>query len=203
MASIFYGPDSKVLEACITAKRWCQKNGYPNADITVSNYMFPKYKVLSGTNEALQYVKDNLQRFRIRSMRPIRNSLPLHCHLMKPAAEPFIKALDQMTVDAPLIRVYSNYDSQPYMSEAHIRRILPKQLYSPIKWEQTIHKIFARRQGNNFPKTYTCGPGCALRPILKNVNLKAWTNSTNVGDVDPRRITLTARKKAERSTASG
>lgn len=201
MATIIFGPDSELIKACANAKDWCRKNGHPNADITVSQYMYPKYKVISGTDEALQHFADNLERFRIRSMRPIKNSLPLHCYLMKPAAKPFIKALDQMTIEKPLIRVYSNYDSQPYMSEHHIRKHLPKQLYSPIRWEQIMTRIYARRQGNYFPKTYTCGPGCALRAILKSTNLKAWKHSWNVGDVKERRVAEATRKKAERNAA--
>lgn len=197
MATIFYGADSKVREACVAAKKWCQSNGNPDAECTVSNYLFPKYKVLSGTNDALQFIEDNLDRFRIRSIRRIKDSLPLHCHLMKPAAEPFIKAMETMTVEKPLIRVYSNFDSQPYMTEAHIRRNLPKQLYNPIRWEQTMHQIYARRQGNAFPKTFTCGPGCALRPILKNVNLKAWKTSSNVGDVREQTIKRTRKMKEQ------
>lgn len=183
MASVYFGHASRVIDACRSAKNWCIENGHPNADCSISERMTPKSVYISGTNEALDYMDQNYREFGIHGIRRVKDSLPLHCRLMKPAVGPFAEALEQMSIEKPIIKVHSNYDAKPYMSSAHIRRNLSRQLYNPIKWEQTIHEIFARSGERRFPTTYTMGPGCAHRQNLKTLNVPAWRRSTNVGDV--------------------
>lgn len=43
----------------------------------------------------------------------------------------------------------------------------------PVKWEQTMHQIYERQQGEDFPRTFECGPGKGLIPVLEKVNAKA------------------------------
>ncbi|MEQ2199932.1 putative tubulin polyglutamylase ttll1 [Xenoophorus captivus] len=62
-------------------------------------------------------------------------------------------------VRRPEISVYSNVDGKRYMSESHMRRQLVRQLVSPVKWEQTLHEIYERTQGESFPQTYEVQPG--------------------------------------------
>lgn len=177
MATIFYGPDSEVIKACKSAKQWCLKNNIENPECLISNFMFPRFKALSGNEEALQYIEDNLERFRLRSMKRIKNSPACHSSLMKPAIEPFEKALEQIDINDPIIRVYSNVNCRPYMSAHHISKLLPQQLVNPVKWEQTMTSLYARKRGTFFPRTIFCGPGLALNSILKQVNLRAWRQS--------------------------
>lgn len=182
MASIIFGPDSRVIEACRRAREWCSKQDIKDADCRISNYMYPRYKVISGNVEALQYIEDNLAKFRIRSIKRIKGAAAYHSSLMQPAIEPFIDALQKIQIEDPLIRVYSNVNSKPYFDARHIKKQLPLQLIRPVKWEQTMHYMYARRRGNYFPRTIVCGPGHALKSILKNINLPAWRSTIKIGD---------------------
>lgn len=85
-----------------------------------------------------------------------------------------------MQVRRPEINVYSNVDGKRYMNESHIRRQLVKQLTSPVKWEQTLHEMYERGQGQRFPHTYEVGPGKQLGATLQKCNRKAYTNYTPV-----------------------
>lgn len=183
MASIFYGPDSRVVEACKRAKEHCMTNDIENPECLISNFMFPKYKVLSGNEEALKYIEENMHKFRLRSIKRIKDTPALHCSLMEPAVDTIKKALESIQIDDPLIRVYSNVHSKSYIDARHIKKLLPQQIMKPVKWEQTMHHIYARRHGNKFPRTFVCGPGYALRSILKNVNIKAWKKSIHIGSL--------------------
>uniref|UniRef100_T1GR44 Uncharacterized protein n=1 Tax=Megaselia scalaris TaxID=36166 RepID=T1GR44_MEGSC len=40
--------------------------------------------------------------------------------------------------------------------------------------------MYERKQGENFPRTFECGPGKSLNTILKQVNAKAHSSSFNV-----------------------
>lgn len=83
-------------------------------------------------------------------------------------------------VQRPQINVYSNVDGKRYMNERHVRRQLVKQLVSPVKWEQTLHEIYERAQGERFPHTYELGPGKQLGATLQRCNRKAFMSYTPV-----------------------
>lgn len=85
------------------------------------------------------------------------------------------KDFSPVQVRRPEIRVYSNVDGKRYMNENHVRRQLVKQLVSPVKWEQTLHEIYERTQGEKFPCTYEVGPGKQLGATLQRCNRKAFT----------------------------
>lgn len=185
MATIFFGPDSRVKEACEMAKKWCINNNIEKPECLISNFMFPRYKVLSGNDEALQYLEQNYHKFRIRSIKRIKNVPACHSSLMEPTVEPLKKALELIHVSDPLIRVYSNVHGKAYKNVKHILKLLPKQLVKPVKWEQTMHNLYARRRKEYYPRTIVCGPGYALKSILKSVNAKAWQKTIQIGDMKP------------------
>lgn len=80
----------------------------------------------------------------------------------------------------PEISIYSNVDGKRYMSESHVCKQLPKQLVSPVKWEQTLHEIYERSQGESFPQTYELGPGRQLGATLQRCNRKAFQKYSHV-----------------------
>lgn len=188
MASIVFGPDSNVIEACKAAKVWCLNNNIEKPECLISNYMYPKYKILSGNDEALEYLKSNVNQFRLRGLHRIKNAPAAHSRLMEPTVEPIKEALKLINISDPIIRIYSNITGKPYASANHIKKLLPQQLIKPLRWEQTMHNIYARRQGEYYPRTVVCGPNMALQQILRNVNLKAFHQSLHIGDVNPKKI---------------
>lgn len=182
MATIKFGPDSRVIEACRKAREHCKMNNVDNPICYISNYMFPRFKALSGNEEALQYLEENFHKFRIRSIKRVKNSAACHSILMEPAIEPIKKALEHIQISDPIIRVYSNINNKPYMSAAHVKRCLPLQLTKAVRWEQTMHHLYARKRSEYQPRTILCGPGMALKSILKEVNQRAWRQSIHIGD---------------------
>lgn len=76
--------------------------------------------------------------------------------------------------------MHSNIDGKRYMNTSHMCRQLVKQLVSPVKWEQSLHEIYERAQGEKFPETYEVGPGKQLGVTLQKCNLKAFRRYTQV-----------------------
>lgn len=70
------------------------------------------------------------------------------------------------------------------MNEKHVRNQLVKQLVSPVKWEQTLHEIYERTQGEKFPRTFEVGPGRQLGATLQKCNKKAFSTYENVEVAD-------------------
>ncbi len=108
-----------------------------------------------------------------------------HTTLMEPAIEPLRDVLRKIEVRRPEISVHSNVDGKRYMHDKHVRNQLAKQLVSPVKWEQTLHEIYERAQGQEFPHTYEVGPGRHLGSTLQKCNMKAFKNYTHVDVVLP------------------
>lgn len=61
-------------------------------------------------------------------MKRIPVSGAFHSELMRPAVEPFIKALNCMKISDPAISVFSNVDGKKYKNAQHIKKQLPKQV---------------------------------------------------------------------------
>ncbi|XP_017460988.1 PREDICTED: probable malonyl-CoA-acyl carrier protein transacylase, mitochondrial [Rhagoletis zephyria] len=180
MILILYGPDTQVGTVCAKAQQWCLERGVEAPYCGVANYMYPHCKVIAGNQDALQYIEVNARALKIRRLKRLQVSGAFHTPIMQSAVEPFANALKKIQIKDPLIRVYSNVDGKPYRNAAHILRQLPKQIVSPVRWEQTMHLMYERRQGVDFPRTFECGPGKGLKQVLEKVNAKAANTAFNV-----------------------
>lgn len=176
MMTILYGADSKLTEALADARKFCIDQGIENPVCSVACFLFQGCKVVGGHNEALDYIAKNYKKYKLRKISKLPVSGAFHTQLMKEAAVPFHNCLKKTDIKPPLISVFSNVDGHKYNSPAEIVKKLPKQIYSSVKWEQTLTYVYSRKQGMSFPSTYECGPGNSLSTILKKVNAKAAIN---------------------------
>lgn len=180
MTTVFFGPDARINYACVVAKEWCRKLGISNVECRIANYLYPTCKVIAGNEEALQFIEMNAQDFGIRRFKRLPVSGAFHTDLMLPASEPFQAALREIALKPPVISVHSNIDGKRYRSVSHIQKALAEQMSSPVKWEQLLHILYERNPETPFPNSYECGPGRALRAILKMVNAKAAECMTTI-----------------------
>lgn len=184
MATIIYNNDTKKLNlACQKAKEWCLDHGVENPDCVIANHLFPQCKVISGSEEALRYIKLNMKTYDLSRMKPIPAYGAFHSSLMNSAVEPFANQLETMHVEAPIISVFSNINARKYRSKSHVIKQLPEQIVRPVKWEQIMHTLYELKIQDQYPETFICGPGTAIKTILKQVNAKAWERTTNIGDI--------------------
>lgn len=184
MATILYKSDknSQLNLACEKAREWCLDVGVEHPDCVIANHLFPQCKVISGSEEALRYINLNLKTYNLDKMKRIPAYGAFHSSLMDSAVAPFARALKKMDVDDPIISVYSNSTGMRYEGRSHILKQLPQQIVKPVKWEQTMHVLYELKINNKYPDTYVCGPGTALKTILKQVNAKAGENAMKIGD---------------------
>ncbi|BFF99294.1 probable malonyl-CoA-acyl carrier protein transacylase mitochondrial [Drosophila madeirensis] len=180
MALTLYGPDTNLGEACAKAQQWSLDRGVESPYCGIANYMYPHCKVIAGNVEALEFLEKNAKALKIRRMKRLAVSGAFHTPLMQSAVEPFTKALKSLRLEDPIIRVYSNVDGKPYRNAKNIVHQLPKQIVRPVKWEQTLHEMYERKQGAEFPRTFECGPGKGLMQVLEKVNAKAALSCINV-----------------------
>ncbi|KAM4569570.1 malonyl-CoA-acyl carrier protein transacylase, mitochondrial isoform 1-T1 [Odontesthes bonariensis] len=174
MLSVIGKPQAQYKYACLQAKEHCKSLGVQEPVCSVANYLFPDGRVIAGHQQALDFLQQNSRRLQFIRTKPLPVSGAFHTELMASATEQLRDVLRQVEVRRPEISVYSNVDGKRYMSESHMRRQLVKQLVLPVKWEQTLHEIYERMQGERFPHTYEVGPGRQLGATLQKCNRKAF-----------------------------
>ncbi|CAG5927472.1 unnamed protein product [Menidia menidia] len=174
MLSVIGKPQAQYKYACLQAKEHCSSLGMQGPVCSVANYLFPDGRVIAGHQQALSFLQQNSRRLQFMRTKPLPVSGAFHTELMASATEPLRNVLRQVEVRRPEISVFSNVDGKRYMSESHVRRQLVKQLVSPVKWEQTLHEVYERTQGEKFPHTYEVGPGKQLGATLQKCNRKAF-----------------------------
>lgn len=180
MATILYGHDAQLGQACEDARNWAIDRGVENAECAIANYLFPDCKVIAGSSEALKYVEAHVKKYKLRSMRKLPVSGAFHTKLMSSAVEPFTEALKSTFIKEPLLHVYSNTNGLSYRGVGDVLHWLPKQIVKPVRWEQMLHALYTRDKETKFPMTFVCGPGPALVTIMKQVNARAWENTIKI-----------------------
>uniref|UniRef100_A0A3P9HRB7 Malonyl-CoA-acyl carrier protein transacylase, mitochondrial n=1 Tax=Oryzias latipes TaxID=8090 RepID=A0A3P9HRB7_ORYLA len=180
MLSVIGRPQAQYKQACLQAKEHCRSLGIQEPVCSVANYLFPDGRVIAGHQQALDFLQQKSRSLHFIRTKLLSVSGAFHTDLMASASEPLRDALRDVEVRRPEIRVYSNVDGKRYMSESHIRRQLAKQVVSAVKWEQTLHEIYERTQGESFPHTYEVGPGKQLGATLQKCNRKAFQTYVHV-----------------------
>ncbi|MCC1497700.1 ACP S-malonyltransferase [Alcanivorax sp. 1008] len=93
-------------------------------------------------------------------------SVPSHCALMKPAAEQLAEVLAGMVLHAAELPVINNVDVAVATDSSQIRDALVRQLYSPVRWVETVQKLRAEGVAH----AYECGPGKVLSGLVKRID---------------------------------
>ena len=90
-------------------------------------------------------------------------SVPTHCALMRPAAERLAEILAAIPLNPPRIPVLHNVSVATAPDPAHVRELLVRQLYSPVRWVETV-----RRLGDEGVRLLLeAGPGKVLAGLTK------------------------------------
>jgi [acyl-carrier-protein] S-malonyltransferase len=84
---------------------------------------------------------------------------------MKPAGEALAKYLESVAIQALAIPVLQNADVASFGSATDIKAALVRQLYSPVRWVETVQKM----AGEGIANAAECGPGKVLAGLNKRI----------------------------------
>ncbi len=93
-------------------------------------------------------------------------SVPSHCALMRPAAERLAVILAAITLEAPRIPVLHNVTVDAVADPTAIRERLVRQLYSPVRWVETVRCLADQGVG----LLLEAGPGKVLTGLTKRID---------------------------------
>jgi len=132
------------------------------------NFNSPGQVVVAGNRAAVERVVDLAKERGAKRALLLPVSVPSHCALMRPAAEQLAKVLDEVAIEVPTIPVINNADVATPSEPAAIRDALVRQLYSPVRWVETIQKM----AGDGVERLVECGPGKVLVGLNKRIERK-------------------------------
>lgn len=153
----------------------CQEASNDSTEVTPANYNAIGQIVIAGHTEAVQRALDLALEKGARLATTIPVSVPCHCPLLKPASLRFSEALEAVEFKTPALPVISNVTVSPYESAAQIRLLLAEQLYSPVRFVETIN-YFALKGVSH---VIECGPGKVLAGLIKRIDKTIKTISVN------------------------
>ncbi len=159
MAAIVGLSDDQVREICAQSTT-------DSEQVSPANYNALGQVVIAGHHAAVLKAIGLAEAQDARMAKLIPVSVPCHCSLLKPAAEKFAQALAEAPFTLPKYAVISNVDLSIYDSVEQIRTLLQQQLYSPVRWVETIQMM--REQG--IETILECGPGKVLSGLIKRID---------------------------------
>ena len=145
--------------------------------VSAVNFNSPGQVVIAGAKAAVERAAALCKEAGAKRALPLSVSVPSHCALMKPAADQLSVSLESITLKAPTVSVLNNVDVKAETDADAIRNALVRQLYSPVRWTETVEKM----SHSGVEVLVEIGPGKVLNGLTKRIvdSLQA----TSVNDV--------------------
>lgn len=159
--------DDKIIEACAQAAQ--------GEVVSAVNFNSPGQVVIAGNKAAVERAGELCKEAGAKRALPLPVSVPSHCALMKDAADKLAEELNNITFNTPNISVVNNVDVAIESSAQAIKTALIKQLYSPVRWTETIQYLAQ----NGVEQVIEAGPGKVLQGLLKRIDKTISCQSVN------------------------
>ena len=174
MAAILGLSDDQVRQACSEAA--------DGEVVSAVNFNSPGQVVIAGHKTAVDRACEKAKAMGAKRALPLAVSVPSHSSLMRPAADVFATTLAATVIQPPRIPVIHNADVTVHESPDAIRDALVRQIYSPVRWVETVQ--FLAAQG--VTRIVEAGPGKVLtglnKRIDKNLAASAAFDSTSLAE---------------------
>ncbi|MDD5088515.1 MAG: ACP S-malonyltransferase [bacterium] len=151
------GLDDEVVEEL------CQQVRDEGLVVVPANYNSPGQLVVSGSVIGVRRAVELAKERKARLAKELPVSGAFHSPLMEPAAQSLSQALSGARFSAPRFPVIANVTAQPHTDVESLRRLLAKQLLSPVRWTETLNRLASL----GLDEWYEVGNGNVLGGLLK------------------------------------
>ncbi|WP_257350129.1 ACP S-malonyltransferase [Pseudalkalibacillus decolorationis] len=139
--------------------------------VQLANLNCPGQIVISGSKEGVEKAAEIAKSQGAKRIIPLQVSGPFHSELMKPAAEKMATVLEELKIEDAKIPVIANVTAEPVDHADDIRTKLIEQIYSPVRWEETVRYLLDQ----GVDTFVEIGPGKVLSGLVKKVHRRATT----------------------------
>ena len=157
IAAILGLDDDSVRAVCI--------EGAQGEVLEAVNYNSPGQVVIAGNRSAVERGMELAKARGAKRAIMLPMSVPSHCKLMEGAAQKLREYLGNVAVQTPTIPVLHNADVKSYSDGAAIKDALVRQLYSPVRWVETVREFGKLGITHNVE----CAPGKVLVGLNKRI----------------------------------
>ena len=157
MAAILGLDDAQVTEACREAAQ--------GGVVEAVNFNSPGQVVIAGEREPVERAIEAAKRLGAKRAMALPVSVPAHSSLMTSAGQRLAERLATVDIRAPRIRFVSAVDAASHDDPEDLRRLLGRQLSSPVRWTDTVRSLAADGIGT----VVECGPGKVLTGLNKRI----------------------------------
>ena len=161
IAAILGLDDEQVIAVCAEI---CM-SASPN-HVAAVNFNAPGQVVIAGHKPAVELALERLRESGARRAVTLPMSVPVHCELMRPATEQLTQHLQAAQLHPGAFPVLQNADLMAHETVDAIVAALAAQLYTPVRWVDSIHKITAQ-SGSVLVE---CGPGKVLAGLCRRID---------------------------------
>ena len=133
--------------------------------VSAVNFNSPGQVVIAGAKAAVERAATLCKEAGAKRALPLPVSVPSHCALMKPAADQLSVSLESITLKEAGVSVLNNVDVKNEIEANAIRNALVRQLYSPVRWTETVEKMAQ----NGVEVLVEVGPGKVLNGLAKRI----------------------------------
>jgi [acyl-carrier-protein] S-malonyltransferase len=142
------------------------------------NYNSPGQVVIAGNRAAVERGMALAKAGGAKRAIMLPMSVPSHCALLKGAAEQLRQFLANVTIISPAIPVLHNADIATFSDPAAIKDALVRQLFSPVRWVETVLEFGQRGITHNVE----CAPGKVLAGLNKRIDTNQQAMAINDGE---------------------
>lgn len=139
------------------------------------NYNAPGQVVIAGHKAAVERAAEACKVAGAKRALPLSVSVPSHCALMKPAAKSLERDMAVMDFSPATLSVVNNVDVAIAHDTAAIQDALIRQLYSPVRWTETIQWLVAQ----DVTDFIELGAGKVLSGLMKRIDKSVTASSVN------------------------
>ncbi|XP_077216542.1 EMBRYO DEFECTIVE 3147 [Tasmannia lanceolata] len=137
--------------------------------VQIANFLCPGNYAISGGVKGVEAVEAKAKSFKARMTVRLAVAGAFHTSFMEPAVSRLEAALAATEIRTPRIPVISNVDAHPHSDPDTIKKILARQVTSPVQWESTVKTLLSK----GLKKSYELGPGKVIAGILKRMDKAA------------------------------
>lgn len=147
----------------------------PIANVTVANYNCPGQIVITGRTAGIEQASKVLKEAGAKRVVPLNVSGPFHSPMLRSAGEKLGKELMTVQLGELKIPYVTNVTAEYVTDSSEIRELLTRQVYSPVRWEQSIRKMIAQ----GVDTFVEIGPGRTLTGFLRKIDRNVTVYQVN------------------------
>ena len=147
----------------------------PIANVTVANYNCPGQIVITGGTAGIEQASKTLKEAGAKRVVSLNVSGPFHSPMLRSAGEKLGKELMTVQLGELKIPYVTNVTAEYVTDSSEIRELLTRQVYSPVRWEQSIRKMIAQ----DVDTFVEIGPGRTLTGFLRKIDRNVTVYQVN------------------------